>query len=134
MDIMSQNSSDRETFENDFVQDNIGHDIDSKHEITAKNDEGSTCEEDSQGQIKVTEEWEDINNKIQKDLKKYKSESKMCQDSDKEDEHSDEEDEHTIVIDREELETLRSYRNICLNIRDNLEQIKSSKKVEYPLQ
>ena len=131
---MSQNSSDRETFENDFVQDNMDDDIDSKHEITAKNDEGSTCEDDSQGQIKVTEEWEDINNKIQKDLKKYKSESKMCQDSDKEDEHSGGEDEHTIVIDREELETLRSYRNICLNIRDNLEQIKSSKKVEYLLQ
>ena len=131
---MSQNSSDRETFENDFVQDNIDDDIDSKHEITSKNYEDLTCEEDSQGKIKVTEEWEDINNKIQKDLKKYKSESKMCQDSDKEDEHSDGEDEHTIVIDREELETLRSYRNICLNIRDNLEQIKSSKKVEYLLQ
>ena len=123
---MSQNSSDRETFVND--------DIDSKHEITAKNDEDSTCEEDSHGKSKVTEEWEDINYQIQKDLKKYKSESKMCQDSDKEDEHSDGEDEHTIVIDREELETLRSYRNICLNIRDNLEQIKSSKKVEYLLQ
>ena len=62
-------------------------------------------------------------------FKKYKSESLKSSQMSQGSEDVTEDDEHSITIDREELETLRSYRNICLNIRDNLEEIKGYRKV-----
>jgi len=38
-------------------------------------------------------------------------------------------EEHLITVNKEELETLKTYRNICLNIRDNLEKIKNNQKI-----
>ena len=42
---------------------------------------------------------------------------------------SSEEDEDSIVISKQDLMNLQVFRNICFNIKENLEAIKSSKKV-----
>ena len=43
---------------------------------------------------------------------------------------SNESDDETVTISKEDLMTLQLFRNICFNIRENLEAIKSSKKVD----
>ena len=130
---MSQNESDRERSEDEYDKE------DKKKDESLKQDGDSKYGEESRTkEIKEygSQESEDINRKILKDLKMYQADSsnRMSQEGTEEEEDEEEEEEevedhHSITIDRDELETLRSYRNICLNIRDNLEQIKSSKKV-----
>ena len=41
-----------------------------------------------------------------------------------------ESDDEVVTISREDLMTLQLFRNICFNIRENLEAIKSFKKVD----
>ena len=43
--------------------------------------------------------------------------------------HSSEEDEDSVVISKHDLMNLQVFRNICFNIKENLDAIKSSKKV-----
>ena len=43
---------------------------------------------------------------------------------------SNESDDETVTISKEDLMTLQLFRNICFNIRENLEAIKSFKKVD----
>ena len=43
---------------------------------------------------------------------------------------SNESDDEVVTISREDLMTLQLFRNICFNIRENLEAIKSFKKVD----
>ena len=43
---------------------------------------------------------------------------------------SNESDDEVVTISREDLMTLQLFRNICFNIRENLESIKSFKKVD----
>ena len=44
---------------------------------------------------------------------------------------SNESDDEVVTISREDLMTLQLFRNICFNIRENLEAIKSFKKVQH---
>ena len=46
---------------------------------------------------------------------------------------SNESDDEVVTISREDLMSLQLFRNICFNIRENLEAIKSSKKVPLSL-
>ena len=43
---------------------------------------------------------------------------------------SNESDDETVTISKKDLMTLQLFRNICFNIRENLEAIKSFKKVD----
>ena len=43
---------------------------------------------------------------------------------------SNESDDEVVTISREDLMSLQLFRNICFNIRENLEAIKSFKKVD----
>ena len=43
---------------------------------------------------------------------------------------SNESDEEAVTISKEDLMTLQLFRNICFNIRENLEAIRSCKKVD----
>ena len=43
---------------------------------------------------------------------------------------SNESDDEVVTISRKDLMTLQLFRNICFNIRENLEAIKSFKKVD----
>ena len=43
---------------------------------------------------------------------------------------SNESDDEVVTISREDLMSLHLFRNICFNIRENLEAIKSFKKVD----
>ena len=42
---------------------------------------------------------------------------------------SNESDDEAVTISKEDLMTLQLFRNICFNIRENLEAIRSCKKV-----
>ena len=43
---------------------------------------------------------------------------------------SNESDDEAVTISKEDLMTLQLFRNICFNIRENLEAIRSCKKVD----
>ena len=108
-----------------LVQDDNENDLEEQVEGSESHEEvNQEIDDASTSEVKTDPKSNEVENES-KDFNNYSLASDLSTESNQ-DESTE---EHLITVNKQELETLKTYRNICFNIRDTLEKIKNNQKV-----